>query len=164
MKKPVISENAFIAEGAIIRGDVTISADCGIWFHTTIRAEKAPIFIGSSSNIQDNAVLHVDAGYPVTIGSYVTVGHSAIVHGCSIGDNTLVGMGATILNGADIGKNCIIGANALVPQNMVVPDNSLVVGIPGKILRNTTAEEIAANRTNALSYVKEASAYKNEDL
>lgn len=158
MKKPTISENVFIAEGAVIRGDVTISDNCSIWFHTTIRAENAPVFIGSSTNIQDNAVLHVDAGYPVTIGSHVTIGHSAI------GDNTLIGMGATILNGAVIGKNCIIGANALVPQNMVIPDNSLVVGIPGKILRNTTEEEIAANQANALLYVKEASIYKNEDL
>ncbi|MBO5372917.1 MAG: gamma carbonic anhydrase family protein [Lachnospiraceae bacterium] len=164
MKKPSISTHAFIAEGAIVRGDVTISDDCSIWFHTTIRAEKASIFIGSSSNIQDNAVLHVDAGYPVSIGSYVTVGHSAIVHGCTIGDNTLIGMGATILNGANIGKNCIIGANALVPQNMTIPDHSLVVGVPGRILRKTTPEEIASNRANALSYVKEASDYQNEDL
>lgn len=162
MKKPVISENAFIAEGAVLRGDVTVSTNCSIWFNATIRAEDAPVFIGASTNIQDNAVLHVDKGYPVSIGEFVTVGHGAIVHGCTIGDNTLIGMGATVLNGAKIGRNCIIGANALIPQNMVIPDNSLVVGLPGKIIRHTTQEEINSTKENALSYVKEATSYKYE--
>ncbi len=163
MKKPVISENVFVAKGAVIRGNVTISSDCGIWFHTTIRAEEAPIFIGAASNIQDNCVLHVDTGYPIHIGAFVTVGHGAILHGCTIEDNTLIGMGATVLNGAVIGKNCIIGANALIPQGMVIPDNSLVVGVPGRILRTTTEEEILSNHNNAIYYVKEAASYQKEE-
>ena len=114
MKTPNIHESAFIAPDADIYGDVTVGEDCSIWFHAVIRAETAGIAIGKGSNVQDNAVLHVDEGYPVQIGENVTIGHGAIVHGCSVGDNTLIGMGAILLNGAKIGRNCIVGAGALV--------------------------------------------------
>lgn len=149
-------EQAYIAEGAIVLGDVTLGEDSSVWFHATVRADREKIVIGTGSNIQDNAVVHVDAGYPVTIGDYVTVGHGAIVHGCEIQSHTLIGMGAIILNGAKIGKNCIIGAGALVTQNAVIPDNSLVVGCPGKVLREVTEAELASSLENAKEYVEES--------
>lgn len=146
----------FIAPGAIVLGDVTLGEDVGIWYHATVRGDRAPIVIGERSNIQDNAVVHVDADHTVIIGKNVTIGHGAIIHGCEVGDNTLIGMGAIIMNGARIGKNCIVGAGALVTQNARIPDNSLVLGNPAKIKREVTEEEIAANLRNAESYVEEA--------
>lgn len=159
MKKPEIHPGAFVAPGAAVYGDVKIEDKCSVWFHATVRGERAPVMIGEGSNIQDNCVVHVDAGYGVTIGKNVTVGHGAIVHGCRIGDNTLVGMGAIVLNGAVIGKNCIIGAGALVTQNTVIPDNSLVIGSPAKVKRQVTPEEAAANIANARHYVEEGQEY-----
>lgn len=162
MKRPEIGKNCFIAPGAVILGDVKLGGDSSVWFGAVIRAERAPIVIGNGSNIQDNAVLHVDAGQSVHIGDGVTVGHGAIVHGCSIGDNTLVGMGAIVLNGAKIGRNCILGAGALVTQNMVIPDNSLAVGCPAQVKRQVTPEEAAANKKNALHYTEESRLYGEE--
>ena len=151
-----IDNTPFIAPGAIVLGDVTLGEDVGIWYHATIRGDRAPIVIGNRSNIQDNSVVHVDADHSVTIGDNVTIGHGAIIHGCEIGDNTLVGMGAIIMNGARIGKNCIVAAGALVTQNTVVPDNSLIMGNPAKVKREVTEEEVAGNLKNAAFYVEEA--------
>lgn len=148
--------NIFIAPGAIVLGDVTLGEDVGIWYHATVRGDRATIVIGKGSNVQDNAVVHVDAEHSVTIGENVTIGHSAIIHGCEIGDNSLIGMGAIIMNGARIGKNCIVAAGALVTQNTQIPDNSLVLGNPAKIKREVTADEIAGNLRNAKAYVEEA--------
>lgn len=159
MFKPNIDSSVFVAKGAVVLGDVTVAKDCSIWYNATVRCTEAPITIGEGSNVQDNAVIHVAHGYPTTIGSYVTIGHGAIVHGCSIGDNALIGMGAIILNGAKIGKNCIIAAGALIPQNKVIPDNSLVMGSPGKIIRQVTDEEILQNTQNAEEYIKERITY-----
>lgn len=153
---PKLHEKSFIADGVIVLGDVTVEEDCGIWYHATIRGDRAPVRIGKGSNIQDNCVIHEDASHPVTIGENVTVGHGAIVHGCTIEDNSLIGMGAILLNGSHIGKNCIIGAGTLVTQNTVIPDNSLVLGNPGRVKRQVTDEEIASNLKNALHYVREA--------
>lgn len=158
-----IHESVYIAEGAMVLGDVEAGEDSSIWFHATVRADRAKITIGEGSNIQDNAVVHVDEGFPVTIGNQVTIGHSAIIHGCTIGNNTLVGMGAIVLNGAKIGENCVIGAGALVTQNMLVPDGSLVIGCPGKVMRRITLQEIEANRRNAAEYVEESRYYKAGD-
>ena len=159
MQKPTIDPSVFIAPGAVILGDVTIEKNCSIWYNSTIRCIEAPILIRQGSNIQDNAVIHVSHGQPVTIGSYVTIGHGAIIHGCTIEDSTLVGMGAIILNGAKIGKNCIIAAGALIPQNKVIPDNSLVMGSPGKNIRQVTEKEIIKNRQNAEEYIHQAAIY-----
>ncbi len=146
----------FIAPGAIVLGDVTLGEDASIWYHATVRGDRAPIVIGKGSNIQDNSVVHVDAEHPVHIGENVTIGHGAIIHGCSIGDNSLIGMGAIIMNDAKIGKNCIVGAGALVTQGTVVPDNSLILGNPAKYKRAVTEEEIAHNLKNAAFYIQEA--------
>ncbi len=161
MKNPQIDKNAWIAAGAVVLGDVTLSKNCSVWYNATIRGDRGAITVGEGSNIQDNAVLHTSKNHQVQIGRGVSIGHGAIVHGAAVGDNTVIGMGATVLNGAKIGKNCIIGAAALITQNKVIPDNSLVIGHPGKVIRSVTAEEIQANEENAKTYVKEAEEYKN---
>lgn len=152
-------EDLFIAPGAVCMGDVALGKDCSIWYHATVRADRAPIKIGIGSNIQDNCVVHVDKGFPVAIGNYVTVGHGAILHGCQVGDGSLIGMGAIILNGAKIGKNCIVAAGALVTQNTEIPDGMLAMGSPAKVIRKLTEEEIASNRKNAEEYIEEAREY-----
>lgn len=146
----------YIAKEAVVKGQVEIGTQSSIWYNATVRGDTEPIYIGSGTNIQDNAVIHVGRGYPVSIGDGVTIGHSAVVHGCSVGDHTLIGMGAIILNGASIGKDCIIGAGALVTQNMQIPDGSLAFGNPAKIRRLLTEEEKKSNRDNAEKYCVEA--------
>ena len=156
MNKPQIDNTCYIAEDATIIGNVTIGENSSVWNHATIRSNHQPIVIGNGTNIQDNAVVHVDKDYKVSIGNNVTIGHSAIVHGCTVNDNTLIGMGSIILNGAIIGKNCIIGAGALITQNVIIPDNSLVIGSPAKILCQVTQDEINEIMENADIYQKEA--------
>lgn len=148
--------NVFIAPGAVVLGDVHLEENVGIWYNATVRGDREPIRIGKGSNIQDNCVLHVDAGFPINIGENVTVGHGAIIHGCTIGDNSLIGMGAILMNGCHIGKNCIVAAGALVTGGTKIPDNSLVMGNPGKVKRGVTEQEIENNIKNAQLYVEEA--------
>lgn len=131
----------FIAPNATLIGEVTVEDQASIWFNVVVRADNDLIHIGEGSNIQDGSVLHVDPGFPLTVGRKVTVGHKVILHGCTIGDGSLIGMNAVILNGAQIGQGCLIGANSLVTENMVVPDGSMVIGSPGKIVR-TLDEEV----------------------
>lgn len=159
MQLPKTDPSAFIAPDADVYGDVHIGADSSVWFHAVVRAETARIEVGQGSNIQDNAVVHVDEGHSVRIGDYVTIGHGAIIHGCVIGDNSLVGMGAIVLNGASIGKNCIIGAGALVTQNAVIPDGSLVYGSPACVKRQISDAEAEQNLRNAQHYIKEGKEY-----
>lgn len=149
-------ENRFIAPGAVVLGDVHLEENVGIWYNATVRGDREPIHVGKGSNIQDNCVVHVDAGYPVTIGENVTVGHGAILHGCTVEDNSLIGMGAILLNGCHIGKNCIVAAGALVTQGTVIPEGSLVMGNPAKVKRPVTEAEIQGNLKNAALYVEEA--------
>lgn len=149
-------DTAWIAPTAVLVGDIVVGPEAGIWFGVVARGDIERITIGARSNVQENCVLHTDHGYPLDIGANCTIGHSAIVHGCTIGDNTLIGMGATILNGARIGRNCLIGANALVTEGKVIPDNSVVVGAPGKVVRQIDEageKELAAS---ADRYVKNA--------
>jgi carbonic anhydrase/acetyltransferase-like protein (isoleucine patch superfamily) len=135
--KPEFPEdNAYwIAPSAVLIGRVRMKRDSSIWFGAVLRADDDVIEIGERSNVQDGAVLHVDPGYPMTIGDGCTIAHQTMLHGCTIGSNSLVGMCATILNGARIGRNCLIGANSLIPEGKVIPDNSLVMGSPGKVVR-----------------------------
>lgn len=160
MKTPVIDPSAFIAPNATVMGDITIGARSSVFFGAVVRAEKSPIIIGDETNIQDNCVLHVDPGMPMTIGNGVTVGHSAILHSCTIGDNSLIGIGAIVLNGASIGRDCIIAAGALITPGTVIPDGSMVMGSPGKVRRALTEEDMTANRLSAEFYVKESAEYK----
>ena len=121
-------------------------------FNATLRVDIENIHIGEGSNVQDSCVLHTDPGFPLKVGKNVTVGHLVMLHGCSIDDNSLIGIGAVLLNGSKIGKNCLIGARALITENKVIPDNSLVMGSPGKVVRQVTEEEVEAMKQNAIRY------------
>ena len=155
-KTPVIRPSAFVAPGAVVRGDVFLDKDANVWYNAVIRGNDAPIRIGERTNVQDCAVLHVSPTSPLTIGSGVTIGHGAIVHGCTVGDNTLIGMGAIVLDGAVIGKDCIIGAGALVTQGKQIPDGSVAFGNPARVIRPMRPEDVEANRQNAAAYVEES--------
>ena len=159
-KTPDVGSAAFVAPNATLAGDVVLAAGSSVWYGAVVRGDTGAIRIGKNSNIQDNAVLHTGPNLGVTIGKNVSIGHSAVVHGCTVGDGALIGMHATVMNGAVVGKNCIIGAGALIPQNAVIPDGSLVVGMPGKVRRSVTEEEIATNRASAQMYMEEAAEYK----
>lgn len=161
MKKPRIDEKAVVADGAVVLGDVTIEKDVSIWYNAVIRGDANSISIGEGTNIQDLAVLHVDADASLAIGKNVTIGHGAILHGCTIKDQALIGMGAIVLNGAVIGKGSMIAAGALVPQNTVVPDGALYMGNPAKFRRMLTEEELTANLKNAANYIKESKDLNN---
>jgi carbonic anhydrase/acetyltransferase-like protein (isoleucine patch superfamily) len=149
----------YIAPGAQVVGDVELGENASVWHNAVIRADDGKIVIGAESNIQDNATLHVETDFDVYIGQGVTVGHNAIVHGCTVGDNTVIGMGAIVMNGVVIGENCIVGAGAVVTENQKIEAGSLVLGIPGKVVRKLTAEQIISNRENAAHYVKLAKEY-----
>jgi carbonic anhydrase/acetyltransferase-like protein (isoleucine patch superfamily) len=149
---PHIHADAWVAPNASVIGEVTLAARASVWYSATLRAEAEPIQIGSGTNIQDGVTVHVDSEYPVRVGASCSIGHNAVLHGCEIGDNTLVGMGAIIMNGAVIGADSLIAAGALVPQGMVVPPRSLVTGVPGRVRRELSDAEVAANRYNAGVY------------
>lgn len=151
-----IGKDVYIADGAKVIGNVDLGDNCSVWYNAVIRADEDHISIGKNTNVQDNAVLHLEKGMSIQIGEGVTIGHGAIVHGCNVGDNTLIGMGAIIMNHAQIGSGCIIGAGALVTEGVIIPDNSVVIGSPAKVRREVTAEELAHNKANALWYVDEA--------
>lgn len=152
----------WIAPNATVLGDVILHPGASIWFGAVLRGDNDPITIGPDSNIQDGSVLHTDAGEPLTIGRGVTVGHMAMLHGCEIGDNTLIGIGAVVLGRAKIGKNCLIGANALITEGKVIPDNSLVMGQPGKVVRELEPGQIEALRASAAHYVQNWKRYARD--
>lgn len=157
---PQIDNTCFIADNATIIGNVKISEQASVWFQAVIRADQDQIIIGKGSNIQDHVTLHTDPNYRLTIGENVTIGHRAIIHGATIEDEVLIGMGATILNGAIIGKHSIIGANALIPEGCVIPEGSIVVGCPGKIIKQITLQQIQMIQHNAKEYQELATIYK----
>ncbi len=149
---PDIADDSWVAPDANVIGAVTLASGVGIWFGATLRGDTEPIVVGEGTNIQENAVLHTDAGFPLTIGRDCTIGHKAMLHGCTIGDESLIGMGATVLNGAVIGKNCLIGACALITEGKEIPDGSLVVGAPAKVIRVLDQTAIEGLRTSAAHY------------
>ena len=151
-KKIKNSGENWVAPNATIIGDVTLDKNSSVWFNATLRGDIENIHVGEGSNVQDGSVLHTDPGYPLKIGKNVTIGHLVMLHGCTIGNNSLIGIGAVILNNAKIGNNCIIGAKTLITENKAIPDNSLVVGSPGKIIRQVTPEEINLITENAKHY------------
>ena len=158
---PKIDKDSWFAPNSVLIGNVTLKKDANVWFNATLRGDVEPISIGEGSNIQDGSVIHTDPGCPATIGKNVTVGHLVMLHGCTIEDDCLIGIGSTILNKAKIGKNSIIGANALITENKIIPERSLVIGSPGKIIRQVTDEEIKHIKENAEHYVKNYKKYKN---
>ena len=159
-KRPNLDENLYIAETAVIIGDVTLEKDVNIWFGTVLRGDEESINIGRNTNIQENCVVHVDKDAPVSIGAGCTIGHGAIIHGCTIKDNVLVGMGSIILNGAKIGNNTIVGAGSLVTQNKEFEDGVLIMGNPAKVIRKLTKEEIDANKKSSLNYIELSKEFK----
>ncbi len=157
---PVLDESNFIAENASVIGKVSLKGDANVWFGAVIRGDVESIEIGCRSNVQDNSVIHTSKGFPTTIGEDVTIGHGAIVHGCTIGNRVLVGMGAIILDGAKIGDDCMIGAGTLIPPGKEIPANSLVVGSPGKVVRELNQADRDSLVASALRYVAYSKEYK----
>ena len=158
-KMPRDEGAAFVAPNATLIGDVVLKPGATIWYGAVLRGDDGTLTVGEGSNVQDNAVLHCDVGGRVDIGKNVPGGHSAIVHGCTVGDGALIGMHATLLNHCVIGKNCIIGAGALVPEGMVIPDGMVAVGIPARVIKPVTPEQIARNLRNAEGYVSHGRHY-----
>lgn len=156
------AENFFIADNASVIGSVVLEENASVWFNVVIRGDNDVITIGQGSNIQDSSVLHTDIGIPLTVGKHVTVGHKVMLHGCEIGDYSLIGINAVILNNAKIGRYCLIGANTLIPEGMVVPDNSLVLGSPGKIVKEINPGQKQLLELSALHYIENAKRYKKE--
>ncbi|MAR92076.1 MAG: gamma carbonic anhydrase family protein [Pseudomonadota bacterium] len=155
-------QDYFIAHNATVIGSVILENNASIWFNCVVRGDNDPITIGEDTNIQDGSVLHTDLGVPLVIGSKVTVGHKVMLHGCEIGDNSLIGINAVILNNAKIGRNCIIGANALIPEGKVIPDNSMVLGSPGKVVKELGEQHRAMITMSALHYVENFKRYQRE--
>ena len=153
---------AFMAPTAMVMGDVTLAAHASVWFHATLRGDTTPIVVGARSNIQEGCILHADPGYPCTIGDGVTVGHGAVVHGATVSDNCIVGIRAVLLNGSVVGEDSVVGACALLTEGKVFPPNSLILGIPAKVVRQLTADEIEAIRGSAARYVQRARAFRRE--
>lgn len=154
-----IKESVKIFPGAYVIGDVEIEEDCSIWYGAVIRGDRGTIKIGKGSNVQDNCVIHSSPTSTMTIGENVSIGHGAIVHGCDIEDNVLIGMNATILNDAKIGKNSIVGAGAVVSEGKEFPEGSLILGVPGRLIKETTPEQKEHIVLNAKEYVKLAKEY-----
>ena len=152
----MLGKNVYIAQGAVVLGDVTLGDNASVWYNAVLRGDINRIVIGEGSNIQDNAVVHLADDFPCVLGKFITVGHSAIVHACTIGDECLIGMGAIVLDGAVVGEQCLIGARALVTQGMQIPPGSLVLGSPAKIVKTLGAEERAGLKYWATKYVANA--------
>ncbi len=150
----------WVADSATLIGSVVLENNASVWFNAVVRADNDLIVIGENSNVQDGAVLHTDAGIRLIIGRNVTVGHQVMLHGCEIGDNTLIGINSVILNGARIGRNCLVGANTLVTEGKEIPDGSLVMGSPGKVIRQLDDEQIAGLEMSAMHYVENARRYR----
>ncbi len=159
-KEPDIATDTFIAENASIIGDVSIGKGSSVWFGAVLRGDLAGIRIGERSNVQDNAVIHVDTNTPTIIGNDVTIGHNAVVHACKIGNSCLIGMGAVVLSNAIIGDESVVGAGAVVTENKKFPPRSLIIGAPAKVIRTLTDEDVKKVRENAAHYVELSKAHK----
>ena len=158
----LIGEHHYVAHDATVVGDVVLHPNVNIWFQVVVRAENDRITIGENCNVQDASVLHVDPGYPMTLGRNVSIGHKVMLHGCTIGEGTLIGINAVVLNGAKIGKGVLIGANALITEGKEIPDGVLVLGSPGKVVRELKPEEREGLLKIASGYVERSRLYKKE--
>jgi carbonic anhydrase/acetyltransferase-like protein (isoleucine patch superfamily) len=160
-KEPRLGSRVFVAENAAIIGDVVLGDDCSVWYSATLRGDVNAIRIGAGTNIQDNCTLHVTHhDWPTTIGARVTIGHGAIVHGCTVHDGALIGMGSRVLDGAIIGESALVGAGALVPEGMQVPPRTLVVGVPARVKRDLTSDELVHLDRSWRNYIE----YKDKYL
>lgn len=161
---PQIADDAWVAPTATVIGRVRLGEGANIWYGAVLRGDEDEIVVGAGSNVQDNCVMHTDPGHPVHVGANVTIGHGAIVHGATVEDDVLIGMGSTLLNGSVIGSGSVIGAGALVSEGVVIPPNSLVLGVPGKVRRETTEEERAAIAASAPGYVARAQRHRGAQV
>jgi len=159
-RKPVFHGDYFVAPNAAVIGSVVMKANSSVWWNVTVRADTDVITLGENVNVQDGSVVHADEGVPVVLERNVSIGHLVMIHGCTIRENSLVGIGAIVLNRAVVGRNCLIGAGALVPEGKTIPDGSLVLGVPGKVVRSLTPEEIALNTYIADHYVEQSRRYR----
>jgi carbonic anhydrase/acetyltransferase-like protein (isoleucine patch superfamily) len=157
--KPFIDDTAFVAGTAVVVGNVRLEAESSVWYGAVIRGDEASITISKKANVQDGVIIHSDRGEDVVVGEGVTIGHGAIIHGCTIGKYSMVGMGAIILSNAHVGERCIIGAGAVVKERDVIPDGSMVVGVPGKVIKQLTPEQAKYLENNCEEYVKLARKY-----
>jgi carbonic anhydrase/acetyltransferase-like protein (isoleucine patch superfamily) len=160
-KTPDVADSAWVAPTATLAGSVSIGDGASIWFGAVLRADNEPITIGARSNVQDNCAFHVDVGRPCSLGEGVSVGHGAIVHGATVGNHVLIGMGAIVMNGSVIGDETLIAAGALVPEGMQVPPRSLVAGVPGKVRRELSDDEVAKLHDNARIYEHHRDVYRD---
>lgn len=159
---PTVGAGAWIAPGAHVVGQVTIAAQCGVWFGAVVRGDNEPIHVGQGSNVQEGAVLHTDPGFPLSIGEGVTVGHQAMLHGCTVGDGCLIGIQAVVMNGAVLGRECLVAAGALITEGKSFPDRSLILGSPAKAVRTLSDAELEALRRSAEVYIAKAMAYATD--
>lgn len=162
MKLTTASNDYYVAASAHLIGAVNLGNKSSIWWNAVLRADNEPITIGDNTNVQDGSVLHTDPGFPMDIATNVSIGHMCMLHGCTIGESSLIGIGSIVLNGAKIGKNCLIGANSLITEGKEIPDNSLVMGSPGKVIREVDDKTIAMMANNIKSYVNRAAHYRAE--
>lgn len=160
-RKPVMHGDYFVAPNAAVIGTVVLGHGASVWWNVTIRGDSDVITLGENVNIQDGSVVHADEGTPVMLHRNVSVGHLVMLHGCTVHENSLIGIGAIVLNRAVIGRNCLVGAGALVPEGKIIPDGSLVLGVPGKVVRQMTPEDIALNTWIAQHYVERAEQYRS---
>jgi carbonic anhydrase/acetyltransferase-like protein (isoleucine patch superfamily) len=154
-----VEGGAFVARGAVVTGDVTLAEDVGVWFGCVLRGDDAPLVVGARSNVQDLTMIHADPGVPNVIGAEVTIGHRCVLHGARVEDRALIGMGAILLGGSVIGRESIVAAGAVVKEGMVVPPRSLVVGVPARVVREVSAEQVAALQRSADGYVRKIRLY-----
>lgn len=159
-KEPIVHPDSFLAEDADLLGEVQVGSHSSIWYHAVLRGDLSAINIGDYSNVQDNCTLHGEPNIPVLIGNHVTIGHQSIIHACTIKDNVLIGMGSIILNGSLIEENCIIGAGTVVTGHQVIPEGSLVLGVPGKVIRKLTEVEIQSIHDSSLRYANLSEQHK----
>lgn len=160
--KPECDRDSWVADNAVVIGNIVMKRGASVWFGATLRGDNDPITIGENSNVQDGSVLHTDVGQPLDIGANCTIGHMVMLHGCTIGENTLIGIGSIILNGAKIGKNCLIGANSLITEGKVIPDGSMVMGAPGKVVRQLDEQAIQMLTASALHYTENAARFRRD--
>jgi len=161
-RRPELHGDCWVADNATVIGSVVLHNNASVWFNAVLRGDNDILTIGENTNIQDGSVLHTDEGIKLTLGANVTVGHMAMLHGCTVGDDSLIGIKAVILNNAVIGKHCIIGANTLIPEGKTIPDRSLVIGTPGKVVRQISDEEAAFLLRSAQHYVENSKRFRRE--
>jgi len=159
-KKPIISEEAFVAKNATVIGEVVIGKCSSIWYNVVLRGDVAPISIENNTSVQDGSIVHCDVGVPTIIGNNVTIGHNVTLHACKIGDNSLIGIGAIVLNGVEVGEGAIVGAGAIVTPRTKIPPFTMALGVPAKVVRNLSEEEIENLKKHALDYVELMKKYK----